>query len=278
MLKKIFKALPSFKGRHRLARLLFSRSIRNSKDITVAGKYDIKYKLPNIKEDIGFEIFINGIYESEYVKYFTKQIPVNGVFLDLGANIGSICIPLAKQRPDITIIAVEASPRVFGYLKYNVGLNSCKNIFIENLALSSVDNQELPFYSPEEKFGKGSLSAVYTDKAEYVKTVTLDSLVEKHQLSKVDFIKIDVEGYERTVFEGGNSLLSLIDAPVILFEFADWAENLGKNTSAGDAQIFLSHKGYKLYDFSNPPKLGPETQPRSKGNLMILAVKSNNLA
>lgn len=275
MLKEIFKALPPFKGRFRLARLLFASYIKKSKDIVVTGKHELKYKLPNLKEEIGFEIFINGIYEGEYIDYFVNQVPHNGVFLDLGANIGSICIPLAKQRPDITIIAVEASPRVFSYLRSNIELNSCKNVFAENLALSSIDNQQLPFYSPEDKFGKGSLSAVYTDNPEYVSTITVDSLVRKYKLNKVDFIKIDVEGYERTVFEGGYNLLSITNAPVILFEFADWAENMASGTNAGDAQVFLSRIGYKLYEFNNPLKPGPETQPRTEGNLMFLAIKKD---
>ena len=275
MLRKLFRTLPPFKGRYRLARLFFAGLIRKGRDLVVTGKYGLKYKIPNLKENIGFEIFVDGIYEPEYIRYFAQRMPVNGVFLDLGANIGSICIPLSKLRPDISIIAVEASPRVFSYLEENCRLNSCHNIKVENLALSSQDNQQLPFYSPEDKFGKGSLSAVYTDKAEYVNTITLDSLIAKHKLSKVDYIKIDVEGYERVVFEGGKGVLSLEQAPVILFEFADWAENLGTDTKAGDAQVFLSQQGYKLYDFSNPPKLGPETQPRSQGNFMMLAVKNN---
>lgn len=274
MIRSIFRTLPRFKGRYRLARLIFSSDIKKTKDLVIDGKHGLKYKLPNLKENIGFEIFIDGIYEEDYIQYFAKQIPANGTFLDLGANIGSICIPLSKLRPDIFIVAVEASPRVFKYLKENRELNNCKNIALENLALSSADGEQLPFYSPEEKFGKGSLSAVYTDKAEYVSTITLDTLVSKYKLNKVDYIKIDVEGYERIVFEGGKDLLSLTDAPVILFEFADWAENLGNGTRAGDAQIFLVGKGYKLYDFSNPPAVGPQTEPRAAGNFMILAAKN----
>jgi hypothetical protein len=144
---------------------------------------------------------------------------------------------------------------------------------MENLALSATDNERMPFYSPEDKFGKGSLSAVFTDKAEYVNTITLDTLKEKYNFSKVDHIKIDVEGYERSVFEGGKNLLSSSDAPVVLFEFADWAENMANNTKAGDAQTYLSNLGFKLYDFSNAVKLGSEMKPRMVGNLMILAIK-----
>ena len=273
MLRKFFTLLPTFKGKYRIARAVFKKAVQQANNIVVDGRFGVRYKLPNLKENIGFEIFVDGIYEPGYIQYFQQRIPKNGVFLDLGANIGSICIPLARLRPDIRIIAVEASPRVFGYLKDNVVMNGCKNIIVENLALSSQDNIDLPFYSPEEKFGKGSLSTVFTDKAELVKTITVDTLKRKYHLTHVDYIKIDVEGYEKSVFEGGRELLSNGRAPVILFEFADWAENAGKGTKAGDAQLFLSELGYKLFDFTNPDHLGAEMKPQTSGNLMILAVK-----
>jgi hypothetical protein len=97
----------------------------------------------------------------------------------------------------------------------------------------------------------------------------------KYNLEKVDYMKIDVEGYERMVFEGGKHLLSLKNAPVIVFEFADWAENMATNTKAGDAQMFLSKLGYKLHDFSNPSKPKQQMEPKSEGNLMILATKTD---
>jgi FkbM family methyltransferase len=49
-----------------------------------------------------------------------------------------------------------------------------------------------------------------------------------NKVNKVNFIKIDVEGYEYTVFKGGKELLSQDDAPDIFLEFVDWAEGLSK--------------------------------------------------
>ncbi|WP_289460436.1 FkbM family methyltransferase, partial [Klebsiella pneumoniae] len=82
------------------------------------------------------------------------------------------------------------------YLKRNKELNGCSNLQILNKAVSNVDDTEVSFYSPRDLFGKGSLSPVFTDIPEHVKTITLDKLVKEESLEKVDFIKIDVEGYE----------------------------------------------------------------------------------
>lgn len=273
MLRSFFSFLPPFKGKHRLARLFFSGKINNGKNLIVKGHYGIKYKVPNLKENVAFDIYVEGAYEKQYIHFLAENIPENGLLLDLGANIGSICIPVSKLRPDIKIIAVEASPRVFSYLEYNVGLNECANIFLENYALSSTDGEKIAFYSPEEKFGKGSMSPVFTDKAEYVDTVTVDSLLIRYNFKKVDFIKIDVEGYEANVFSGAKEILSGQDAPAILFEFAHWAENQAMNCKAGDAQQYLIALGYSLYNINDVKNETRLNQVLVNGTFMILARK-----
>jgi hypothetical protein len=108
------------------------------------------------------------------------------------------------------------------------------------------DNIELDFFSPLDKFGKGSLASVFTNQAVKVNTITLDSLVRMNDFEDVDVIKVDVEGFEQSVFTGASDLLSKVDAPVIFFEFVDWAEQ-SAGFKPGDAQRALKEYGYKLY-------------------------------
>jgi len=63
----------------------------------------------------------------------------------------------------------------------------------------------------------------------------------------VDFIKIDVEGYEYHVFKGAETTLSRPDAPDILFEFVDWAEEKAAGIAIGDAQRILKSYGYRIF-------------------------------
>lgn len=273
MLQTLFRKLPAFKGKRRLARMLFPATVKNSRDLVIKGRFGIKYKLPNLIENVAFDIFVVGAYEEEYIRYLVEKLPRNGIMLDLGANIGSIGVPVAVLRPDVTIVAVEASSKVFEYLQANIQLNGCKNISVEKFALSSADNEQVAFYAPEEKFGKGSMSAVYTDKAEYATTITVDTLIKKYGFKKVDVIKIDVEGYEGMVFKGGAQLLSRPDAPAVLFEYAHWAESLAKNTQPGDSQNILLQYGYKLYDLANPHKPVFLPKPLGDGTYMLLADK-----
>ena len=135
------------------------------------------------------------------------------------------------------------------------------------------DDIEMDFFSPLDYYGKGSLASVYTDKAVKVRSRTIDAIVEELQLKKIDVIKADVEGFEYFVFKGGAKLLSSDAAPIIYFEFADWAEDLANGAKAGDAQQLLLDFGYKLYEITNGISRVRITKPLLKGSAMILAIK-----
>lgn len=248
---KIFRKLPLFKGKSRLARLLLANSIKNHRNIEVTGKYGCKYLLPNIIENVGFDIFINGQYEPELHGLLYRLIPKNGSFLDLGANIGSVVVPLCKRREDIVAVGVEAAPWVFKYLQENILRNDLKGVRLVNNALFNEDDRDLDFFSPIDKFGKGSLSPVFTESAVKVKTRRVDTLIKELQIKKVDVIKIDVEGFEYFVFKGAENLLGGNKAPVIIFEFVDWAEQKAMGLQPGAAQQLLIEMGYILYEINN---------------------------
>ena len=272
----IFRKLPPFKGKLRLAKFLFTKNIKKAKDIWIKGKYGCVYLLPNLVENVSFEIYVNGIYEQGTSDFLSNRIPPGGVFLDLGANIGAISTPLSRRRKDIRIFCVEASPRIFDYLEKNLAGNGLTDIYKVNKALFYTDNDELDFFSPDEKFGKGSLSPVFTTDAQKVTTIKLDTLVGLLSLPKVDMIKIDVEGYEYHVFKGAETLLSGHEAPDILFEFVDWAEDLAKDISIGDAQRLLRSCGYRIFYFSENKKVLDEVKGvLVTGSYMLYATKKS---
>jgi FkbM family methyltransferase len=270
----MFRKLPQFKGKPKLARFLFSKTIGRAKDIFIKGKYGCTYLLPNLIENVSFDIYVNGIYEQGTLDFLEKRIPPNGVFLDLGANIGAVSTPLSKRRKDIRIVCVEASPWVFKYLEKNLGMNGLPEIGRINRALHYTDNVELDFFSPQEKFGKGSFSPVFTTNAERVTTIRVDTLIRQLDLPRVDMIKVDVEGYEYHVFKGAEALLSGYDAPDIFFEFVDWAEEQVKDISVGDAQQLLKSWGYRIYYFNENKKVLDEANVVIvKGACMLYATK-----
>ena len=271
----IFRRLPLFRGKERLARILFNERIESQKDLLIRGRFACAYWVPNISENVSLEIFINGIYEQATSDYILKNLPPNGIFLDLGANIGAITIPVSKKRKDVKIICVEAAPWIYQYLTKNLNLNRAENVKAINNALYYNDDQKLDFYSPAQKFGKGSLSPVFTNEGVSVTTIKVDTILKKLGIQKVDIIKIDVEGYESQVFKGATELLRRPDAPDIIFEFVDWAEKAAAESVAGSSQQILRDLGYRIYYFTGSEKMKEVNGILKKGFHMLFATKTN---
>ena len=275
LFERLLRKLPDFRGKRRIGRWFFSQKIKTTNEVIVRGKFNCIYKLPNLRETVAFEIFLNGIYENETHEFLVKNIEPNGVFLDLGANVGAISVPLSKQRPDVKVIAVEAASWIFNYLQHNVEANGLQHrIECINRALTDISGQMLPFYSPQDKFGKGSLSPVFTPTAVMVESITVDDVVAQRALKKVSVIKIDIEGFELFAFKGAQGLLRPADSPDILFEFVDWAEECAK-LPIGSAQQFLKDMGYYIYAFDENGNLRQLDSVMLKGGGLLLASKKN---
>lgn len=274
MITRILRNLPPFKGKHRLARVLLNRRIQNEKESIVHGKLDCSYRLPNVKENIGFEILINGIYELETIRFVERKLLEGDVFIDIGANIGAISIPVCKLRSDISTMSIEAAPWIFTYLEENVKITKVSNITLINKAMSDSDMEQVDFFSPRDKFGKGSLAPVFTTDAVSVQTITLDRLAEKCNGKRIGLIKVDVEGFEMLVFKGGPLLLGNLQSPDILFEFVEWAERLA-GVEVGSAQVLLQRFGYSLYLFEKGEVSRKLTDPMVSGSCLIFATKEN---
>lgn len=273
MLDSFFRSVTPFPGKLRMARFFFKKNINTKKDLTFTGKYGIKYCTPNIKETIGFELYVNGIYEEPVINFILSKIPENAVVIDIGANIGAIALPVAIRRKDLQVFCVEAAPIVYKYLIKNIETNKVHNCIPVNKVVSDSDNLQVSFYSPEEKFGKGSMSSVFTTEANIGTTLSIDQLIKEKESKKIDFIKADIEGYEFYAFKGAVNLLSQLDSPDILFEFVDWAENAAINLQAGAAQELLLKYGYSLFKLDSKCRLTPLKEVLRSGSAMIFATK-----
>ncbi len=265
LIQSLFNYLPNFKGKLRLARLLVRNQKERRKFTTSRG---VIYSVPNLIENVGFELYVNGIYERESIDYICRNLPQNGVFIDVGANIGSICIEVAKSRPDVTVYAFEAAPSVYCFLDKNIKQNKLENIKYYNLAVHENGDVKLPFYSPKGLNGKGSFSPVFTDEAVLVNTVNLDDFLDVNQFYP-DFVKIDVEGYEYLVLKSLQRFLSNQTKCKVFFEFGDWTEEAA-GFEIGSAQDLLIQLNYQLIDFSTSQ---PILTTQRNGSAMIIAIK-----
>lgn len=270
---KLLQTIPDFKGKKRLSRLLLDCFFDRGKSIKVDGKGGVSFVLPNTIENVGFEILVNGTYEQETIDFILSKLPNGAGFLDIGANIGAISIPVAKRRVDVQVIGIEASARVHDFLMKNVALNRLTNYKVLNNAVAEDNDVLVNFYGPDDKFGKGSMAPVFTKVPQVVATITIDKIWQQFSEADIQFIKIDIEGFEYTALKGGEEILSSHRAPDILLEFVDWAEELA-GLELGKAQQLLFEYGYTLYKFDDQ-RLVQMNEPQTKGSAMIFATKKN---
>lgn len=271
------KVPPWIFGKTRFARFLLKPFFKAT-NIPVTDKWGNRFLLPSAKEPIGFFLISDGMYEPLTMRLLFRHLARGSTFVDVGANIGVFTIPLAKQvGTDGRVLAIEPSPRIFPYLRDNVQMNRLGNVRLQNCAAYHCDQSEVPFYeSPQDQFGMGSLGAQFHEQPVAVPAQTLDSLLEKEGLHHVDLLKVDVEGYEQSVFKGAQRLLSAPDAPILLFEFCDWAETRAAGGHAGNAQRLLWDYGYEIWHLSDflGKKRGSCKEILVKGFAMLVAIKT----
>ena len=132
--------------------------------------------------------------------------------VDAGAYIGISAIYFARRYPDATIYALEPESSNFKLLIENTEPYS--NIIPLNVALSSHTGQvELH----DQSSGHWGFSTVPVNHAgplpgTTVEAASVDSLLERYKLQRVDLLKMDVEGAEKTIFEHSDQWIEQVDA------------------------------------------------------------------
>jgi FkbM family methyltransferase len=160
-------------------------------------------------EDLGHDIYFFGEYEPVDSVFIQQSVRETDVCVDIGANIGFYTLFLAKKASQGVVHAFEPVSLNYHVLTVNVLANKLSNVILNNCAIGD-SNADIEFYVAQDG---GFSSAVDTgrkrivDKAQ-VKMVTLDSYCAEAGLTRVDVLKVDVEGGEPGVIRGAHELLS----------------------------------------------------------------------
>jgi FkbM family methyltransferase len=170
-------------------------------------------------------------YNKEYYEYndlslFVHLARVSKNIIDVGANTGLYSILSATASPDATVFAFEPNPTNHKRLQKNIELNQLKNIkVIQNAVGDSA--KPISFTIPKDErisytssvlgdFSKSTHGGQLEWKEITVPQATLDTFF-KDSFNQIDLLKIDVEGYELAVFEGGKTFFQN-NSPVVLCE------------------------------------------------------------
>jgi FkbM family methyltransferase len=154
---------------------------------------------------VGRSLDCYGEYSRGEVSLFAQLAAPGGVALDVGANIGALTLSLAQiVSPGGTVVAFEPQRAVYQLLCTNIALNEANNVRPIHAAAGQRAGQTfvpVSDYSKPGNFGGTEL----TDKGgEPVAVMSIDSL----QQPACQFIKIDVEGQERSVIAGAAATIA----------------------------------------------------------------------
>jgi len=250
---RVLRLLPAgTRGKTRTAKFILRPLLRTC-DVTLRDRDGCRYVVPSLREPVAFHLFFDGVYERETLQFLFSRMGPGSTFVDVGANIGAMTVPVAR-RVGATgrVVAIEASPRVFRYLAHNIAVNGISNVRLRCCAASDSKATALPFYeAPAECFGSGSVGPQSDIRATGVPAEPLDDILAGENIAHVDVLKVDVEGFESAVFRGAAHLLNGPNAPIVVFEFGDWAEARTPRMKVGDAQRLLREYGYTLWRLSD---------------------------
>ena len=140
--------------------------------------------------------------------------------MDVGANTGLWALGAAvRVGPLGTVHAFEPVPTNFDRLTRNLKLNGFTNVTCQKFALSDNCGHTVFYAATDNNSGVGSLTpSGETDRPIEIEMTTVDDYCERHAITRVDLMKVDVEGAELLVFRGAERLLTSKEAPIIMFE------------------------------------------------------------
>jgi FkbM family methyltransferase len=145
--------------------------------------------------------FAPHLYDRTEIRFLQKRMAEDGVFVDVGANIGFWSLLFAHVFPRARICAIEANPATFHVLRENIEINAFRNITSFNVGVS--DNVgELPLYCNVTGNRGGDSFALYAahrSRSVMVPVKPLAAILSDAGLETVDVMKMDIEGFEERV-------------------------------------------------------------------------------
>ena len=170
---------------------------------------DLKFHC-HLGEHIGSQMYWRDSYSWDQLKVLDTFLGSECVFFDIGANQGEFTLFAAKRLSQGTVYAFEPMSEMFGRLSRNVEENGFDNVRLIQAGLWS-EAETKPVFTMPGRFSDGShpkgLGTLFQTEerdllAEVVPLMTLDGFVEDEKLTRLDAMKLDVEGAEHEVIRG----------------------------------------------------------------------------
>jgi FkbM family methyltransferase len=182
----------------------------------------------------------NPDYNLEELEFLRAHTPSGGVFVDVGANVGTYAMVLARHvGANGRVIAIEPHPVTFARLSFNNAASGFTQVNLVAAAAGPADG-ELMIETDGDNLGASHIvTGAAARDAIRVPSWRLQRILEEAGVSEVDALKIDVEGFEDRVLTG-----FFRDAPVSLWPRAMVIEHLSRGEWQEDCIADMRSRGY----------------------------------
>lgn len=253
---KVYKRYPFRPLNRLLAKLYFAAlNVGNGGSIVQKRVNGINFEL-DLREVIDSQMFYVGSREPSTSKTLEFLCLPGSIAIDIGANIGSHTLPMAKLvGPEGRVYAFEPVPWALRKLHKNIDLNEFENITVEAIALGDTIQSSVPVkfrasfkIAASQGVGpNGEVNSEWFDECEEIdiSISTLDEYVQANDIRAIGLIKLDVDGFEGKVIRGALNTLNRFH-PVLIMEVAPaWLEMRGD--SAVKICNMLADLGYRCF-------------------------------
>ena len=220
--------------------------------------------------EVGLKLRNNGSYGLDEIARINELISTQSNVLVVGAHIGSLVIPIAKNCNKV--VAIEANPNNFNLLKTNLHLNKAENVSIHNIAASS-KQETIKFQmnvvnsGGSKRLPKNNEYMYRYDNPEVIE-VQAHSLDEYLDDNNFDLVLIDIEGSEYFAMQGMEKILSNCNTLIVEF-----LPHHLKNVADVTVEQFLSLIPKQFTKLTIPSK--KETHPVDIGGVVLQQMYNN---
>jgi FkbM family methyltransferase len=231
--------------RTRLKRGAFRPMLSRLVNLLRAGPVDVSYQGASFRfyhQASATErgALFNPDYNLEELEFLRAQIPVGGVFVDVGANVGTYAMVLARHVGATgTVIAVEPHPVTQARLAFNRAASGYTQVVLVAAAAGPADGELLIETDGDNLGASHIVSGTSSGNAIQVPSLRLQRILGNAGVNHVDALKIDVEGFEDRVLT-----TFFKQAPPSLWPRAVVIEHLSRNEWQDDCIADMRARGY----------------------------------
>lgn len=199
----------------------------------------------DLEDWIQQQIYFLGDYEKPEIDFLYKTLRKGDVFVDIGANIGLFSLNASVILGETgKIYAFEAYPSNYDVLRSHVRLNGFHNITAENVAISDRKSIiEMKYNANDRNIGMASAYLKDFTSSIAVNALSLDEYTAEKNITRIDLIKMDIEGGEFKALQGMENVLRMW-SPKLLIEINSEAMQ-SADYSESDILKFLEKLKYR---------------------------------